>query len=199
MVLKVEGVAVGYGGVPLLKGLDLTVPAGAVAVFRGPNGSGKSTLLRSLAGLVAPMAGTISADGVRADDRDPRYRRTVALLLDGGAWYPDLTAAEHVELVERANGPLPDGWRAAGTFGVEEFAGETPGRLSSGQLQRLALAMVFARPSALLVLDEPERHLDAEGRATLRATLLSYVDAGRAAVVATHDADLAGTQEHLLG
>jgi ABC-2 type transport system ATP-binding protein len=193
-VLVCSRLAVGYQKVPLLSDLDLAVAGGEVLTVRGRNGSGKSTLLRCLAGLLPPLAGRVSVDGQPVDDRDVVFRRSVATLLHAGAWYPNLTCAEHLQLVRLAN-QTPADWfpvaEIAGALGIDAFADSVPGRLSAGQRQRLALGMVFSRPSRLLLLDEPEQHLDGDGRASIADLVNEYAGRGGAALVATHDPRLA--------
>jgi ABC-type multidrug transport system ATPase subunit len=191
MILRTEELDVGYRDRVLLRGLRLAVDAGDVLAVTGPNGAGKSTLLRCLAGLLRPLAGRVLVEGAPADERSPAFRRTVASLLENAAWYPNLTAGEHLELVRLANRPVPPGWfpadELATRLGVTRFASVLPGRLSTGQRQRLALALVLARPSRLLLLDEPERHLDEAGRTALGGLLREYARRAGAVVLASHD------------
>ncbi len=193
-MLEISGLAHAYGEHRVLDGLDLSARAGTVVVVRGPNGAGKSTLVRCVAGLLAPLAGTVRVEGRPVDDRDPRCRAAIAALLGTAAWYPNLTVAEHLELVRLAGG-TPDTWLApdevAGPLGIDGFADAVPGRLSAGQRQRLALGMVFSRPSRLLLLDEPEQHLDADGRDAVATLVAAYARRGGAALVVTHDTGLA--------
>ncbi len=190
-MLAVRDLTVGYGEHVVLRDFSVTVPAGSAIMLRGHNGVGKSTLLRCLAGALPILAGTAEVDGQAIDDTATWYRRTVAAQLDDGAWYPALSAVEHVTLIRRANAPVPDEWFTENDLverlGVAGFADRSPVSLSSGQRQRLALAMVFARPSRLLLLDEPERHLDTAGRGAVADLLRDYVRRGGAAMVATHD------------
>ncbi|MER7002838.1 ABC transporter ATP-binding protein [Dactylosporangium sp. NPDC000555] len=190
-MLEVDGLKVGYGDRVVIEELTLTVEGGEGVALRGPNGIGKSTVLRCVAGLLAPMDGAIRVDGERVDERSAAFRRAVAALLDSPAWYPGLSAREHLSLVRLANGPIDDGWFAEGELserlGVDGFADASPSSLSSGQQQRLALAMVLDRPSRLLLLDEPERHLDQDGRALVAALVGEYLGRGGAALLASHD------------
>lgn len=186
---------VGYGDRVVIEELSLTVAAGEGVALRGPNGIGKSTVLRCVAGLLEPAAGTVRVDGEPVDERRAEFRRAVAALLDPPAWYPGLSAREHLSLVRLANAPVGD-WFAdgelAGRLGVDGFADASPSSLSSGQRQRLALAMVLDRPSRLLVLDEPERHLDRDGRDTVAALIEQYLGRGGAVLLASHDPTVTG-------
>jgi ABC-type multidrug transport system ATPase subunit len=187
---------VGYGDRVIIEEISLTIAAGEGVALRGPNGIGKSTVLRCVAGLLPPTEGTVEVGGERVDERSAGFRRAVAALLDPPAWYPGLSAREHLSLVRLANAPIGDDWFAdgeiAGRLGVDGFADASPGSLSSGQRQRLALAMVFDRPSRLLLLDEPERHLDREGRDTVAALIDEYLARGGAALLASHDPTVTG-------
>ncbi|WP_117213064.1 ABC transporter ATP-binding protein [Allorhizocola rhizosphaerae] len=195
MTLDLMDVAVGHRGRAILAHVSLKLASGETAAIRGANGVGKSTLLRCIAGVAEPLHGEIRVNDVPADDRDPRFRRMVSSLLDSGSWYQALTAAEHVDLIVRANRPVSEGWfepaQLLAELGIGHVGGALPGRLSTGELQRLAVAMTLARPSALLLLDEPERHLDRSGRESVAGLLRRYAERGGAVVIVTHDDDLA--------
>jgi heme ABC exporter ATP-binding subunit CcmA len=190
-VIKIHNVTLAYGDRPVLAHFSLTVPAGDAVAVRGPNGSGKSTLLRAVAGLLPPRAGTIAIDDEPVDETLPAFRRAVASLIDDGAWYPSLTVREHIELVQLAAGrPTAPRWQPdqlVDRLELGHVVGESPLRLSSGQRQRLALAMIFARASSVMLLDEPERHLDSEGRTTVADLIRRYVADGGTVLVATHE------------
>jgi ABC-2 type transport system ATP-binding protein len=191
-LLDVDGLTAGYGGHTVLAGFSLRLAPGEAVALRGPNGSGKSTLLRCVGGLLAPRAGAVTLAGVPSlDETHVEFRRVVAALLDDAVWYPSLTVGEHVDLI-RAVHPAArrDTADLLAALELTGVAGESPVRLSAGQRQRLALAMTFARPSRLLLLDEPERHLDADGRRTVVDLLRAYLVQGGAALVATHDPDI---------
>jgi ABC-type multidrug transport system ATPase subunit len=84
------------------------------------------------------------------------------------------------------------------TFALVERADAAPLNLSTGQRQRLALAAALLRPSSLLLLDEPERGLDAQFRAALADLLDEYAAEGGTVVLATHDQDLADHGRRIL-
>ncbi len=186
-----------YGSVVVLEDIDLTVAEGEIVALTGVNGVGKSTLLSCLAGFRRQAAGTVSVLGGPPRD-NAEFWRAVAIVADQPTWYPGLTVRELLELVRMTHQPLR-GWclpadELVEIFGLSARADASPLSLSSGQRQRLSLAAALARPSRLLLLDEPEQSLDAGFRQEL-ATLLreQYAANGGTVVMATHDHDFAMT------
>ncbi len=192
--VAVRGVRVGYGSFVVLDDVDLAVAGREIVAVTGVNGAGKSTLLSCLAGLHRPSAGVVTVLGSPPRD-DAAFWRAVALVTDQPTWYPGLTVREHLELVRLTHEPVR-GWcleadELIDTFGLSGRAGAVPLDLSSGQRQRLSLAAVLARPSALLLLDEPEQSLDPAFRQELAGLLLEYTGHGGTVIMATHDLDFA--------
>jgi ABC-type multidrug transport system ATPase subunit len=192
-VLTVDGLTRLFGGAVGFEDVSLTVARGEACVLTGPNGAGKTTLLRCVVGAERPDAGVVLLDGRRLDETDPRIRAAVACVLDDVDFFPDLSVAEHLELMAYAHGnrdgradvdQLLDELELAGA------AGQLPPTLSSGQRRRLALASCFVRPRRLLVLDEPEQRLDRRGHAWLVERLRAEKADGVAVLMATHDAEL---------
>jgi ABC-type multidrug transport system ATPase subunit len=196
--VDVTGLSVSYGSTPVLNDVALTVPAGAGICVTGENGIGKSTLLRCVASLQRPDAGTIRVFG-RRPGSTPEFWRAVVTTVEPPTWYPGLTTREHVELVCRAHGqdPLEAGMdEALERFGLAGHADAIPPSMSSGQKQRLTLALVLIRPSSLLILDEPEQRLDPEARVMVAGMLGEYVKNGGSILMASHDdvfAEASGT------
>jgi ABC-type multidrug transport system ATPase subunit len=187
--VEVDGLHAGYGAAPVLVDVSLTVPAGAGVCVTGENGIGKSTLLRCVSGLQQPDEGVIRVFG-GDPGATPEFWRAVVTTVEPPTWYPGLTAREHAELVCRAHGLDPDEAgidEALDRFGLTGHADAIPPSLSSGQKQRLTLAIAFLRPSALLILDEPEQRLDPEGRASVAALLADYLAGGGSLLMASHD------------
>ncbi len=189
--LAVRSLTRRFGELVVLDDVTFALDAGQLAAVVGPNGSGKTTLLRCVVGADRPDEGEVLLDGKRCYETDPRVRATVAAALDDIDFFPDLSVAEHLELVAYAHGgsagPVAELLAELGLDGARD---QLPATLSSGQRRRLALASCFVRPRGLLVLDEPEQRLDARGRAWLADRLLREKAAGTAVLMASHDADL---------
>ncbi|WP_205744905.1 heme ABC exporter ATP-binding protein CcmA [Dermacoccus sp. 147Ba] len=187
-MLEVESLQRSFGGVRVVDDLTFTLAAGEVVALVGANGAGKTTTLRCIAGLDECDGGAVLWDGSPLDERDSATRREVCALLDDTAWFPDLTVAEHLAILARAHGEearvVVD---ALDALGLADLGDRMPATLSSGQTQRLRLAQALARPWRLLVLDEPEQRLDADGREWLGHYLRACADEGRAVLMASHD------------
>lgn len=192
-LLRAKGVGHSYGTHVVLEDVSFALKAGQCLALVGPNGAGKSTLLRCLVGHQRPSRGEFWLDGEQIDEISPRFRRDVASVLDDLDFFPDLTVLEHLDLLARAHG-VEDADEVVdavlGELGVQGAADQFPATLSSGQRRRVALATALVRPHRLLVLDEPEQRLDADGRSWLQNRLRAAREAGVAVVIASHDSEL---------
>jgi ABC-2 type transport system ATP-binding protein len=202
-VLTLAGVSRSYGERRALLPLDLEVAAGRCVAVMGVNGSGKSTLLRIAAGRDTPTTGQARYAGRVLTQDDLVVRTEIAVVGGMASPYPDLTVREHLLLVAVAHGAgraadeLADG--ALEECRLVGHADALPGSLSSGQGQALMLAAALVRPRRLIVLDEPEQHLDPAARRWLASLLLAEKEAGVAVLVATHHAELAAAvADHLV-
>ncbi len=187
--VEVDGLFVSYGSTPVLVDVALTVPAGTGVCVTGENGIGKSTLLRCVAGLQSPDEGDIRVLGGDPGS-GPDFWRAVVTTVEPPTWYPGLTTREHAELVCRAHGQDPDAAgidEALDRFGLVAHRDAIPPSLSSGQKQRLTLALALLRPSSLLILDEPEQRLDSPGRTLVADLLAEYLKSGGSILMASHD------------
>jgi ABC-2 type transport system ATP-binding protein len=186
-VLTVDGLVRRFGPAVVLAGVKFTLAPGRAAAVIGPNGAGKTTLLRCVVGADKPDAGKVLLDGRPLREDDPQTRATIASVLDDVEFFPDLSVAEHLDLLARAHGADPDVHPILDELGLTDLADRTPIGLSSGERRRLALASCLVRPHRLLVLDEPEQRLDAAGRQWLVERLGREKAAGRAVLFASHD------------
>jgi branched-chain amino acid transport system ATP-binding protein len=158
-MLTVTGLEVGYGGVPVLHGIDLEVGDGQVVAVLGPNGAGKTTLARALTGVVRPQAGTITFEGRRLDGLSPRaiVRAGVVGVPQGRRIFPGLTVLDNLRVGAHTRGrqAAADVDWALGLFpGLRAQAYRPAGALPVGEQQVLALARALVSRPRLLVVDE---------------------------------------------
>ncbi|MGD9736689.1 MAG: ABC transporter ATP-binding protein [Solirubrobacterales bacterium] len=163
------------GKAPVLRGVDLEVPAGTRTVLVGPSGAGKTTLLRAIAGLQSLDGGAIELGSTRID-RLPAHRRHCAVVFQEPRLLPHLDAAENVAFAMRAAG-VPRRERRArakallGDVGLDGFDARRVNELSGGEQQRIALARALCADPQILLLDEPLSAVDANRREDLRALI----------------------------
>jgi len=194
--VEAAGVSIGYDRTLVVDGLDLTVAAGEMVVLLGPSGSGKTTILAAIAGFVPIRAGELRIGGrvVAATGRQvPPERRDVAVVFQGSALWPHLSALDTVAYpIRRRGAGAGDARREARTilerFGIGGLADRRPAEMSGGEQQRVGLGRAVARGASLHLFDEPTAHLDGP----LRDRLLDEIatarrEAGAAGLYATHD------------
>ncbi|MBB2986403.1 ABC transporter ATP-binding protein [Terracoccus luteus] len=193
--VRADGVGRTVDTTTLLVPTTVHADPGECVVLRGPNGSGKTTLLRIVGGLLAPTVGTATIGGREADERDRAVRAAVAALLGAPTTYRDLTLIDHLVLVDSTWGGDPDtsddrGLELLGALGIDHLDDRFPHELSSGQEQLFRLALTFARPSSVLLLDEPEQRLDTVKRQVVAGLVERRTAEGTTVVMACHDPEL---------
>jgi branched-chain amino acid transport system ATP-binding protein len=163
MTLALTGVSAGYGGVDVIRGIDLTVRAGEIVTLIGANGAGKSTLVKTVSGLVATRAGTITFDGARIEARSTaaRMRLGIVHVPEGRQIFSGLTVGENLALgaYVRRDAARDTERRLAAVAArfpvLRERIATLAGNLSGGQQQMLAIGRGLMAEPKLLILDEP--------------------------------------------
>jgi ABC-type sugar transport system ATPase subunit len=181
-----------YGTSEVIKPLDLSIEAGAFAVFVGPSGCGKSTLLRMLAGLEPVTSGQIMI-GDRNVTALPPVEREVAMVFQSYALYPHMTVGENIAFGLKIAG-MPKAERrakaleAARLLKMEQLFDRRPKDLSGGQRQRVAIGRAIVKQPSLFLFDEPLSNLDAELRVQMRLEIgRLHRELGATMVYVTHD------------
>jgi heme exporter protein A len=187
--IELVGLRRDFGDRTALDGVDLRVEPGASVAVLGPNGSGKSTLLRVLAGLLRPSAGEVSVLGCALPKETHRLRGRVGYLGHEPLLYRDLSPRENLELAASLHG-LDDTAESRidallESVGMSARAGDRVAELSAGMRQRVDICRTVLHEPELLLLDEPDAHLDTEARSRV-ASLISAGD-GRTRVMVSHD------------
>jgi polar amino acid transport system ATP-binding protein len=183
-----------FGPNPVLRGVDLDVPAGTTAAVIGPSGSGKSTLLRVLNRLYEPDSGDVLLDGrsVLGDDPD-RLRQRIGMVFQQFNLFPHRTVLENVALAPRKLKRLSgDAARALALDQLDRVslrhkADARPGMLSGGQQQRVAIARALAMAPQVMFFDEATSALDPELVKGILALIAELGADGMTMVVVTHE------------
>ncbi len=197
----------GAHAVEILKGIDLTIPAGQFVAIMGASGSGKSTLLGLLAGLDAPTAGTVLLDGVEigglSEDRLAEIRgRKLGFVFQSYQLIPTLTALENVLLPFELNGSGDGRARAEellASVGLDSRMHHYPVQLSGGEQQRVALARAFILKPPIVLADEPTGNLDSHnGEHVLELLLARNRESGTTLVLVTHDPQISARAQRVI-
>lgn len=160
-LLDVKGLHAGYGDVPVLRGIDLSIQAGSITALIGANGAGKTTLLRTISGIIPAEAGSIRYDGQDILGKPPQdiVRAGLVQVPEGRRLFPDMTVFEN--LLIGSSSPTARPRRDENlkmVFGlfpkVRERGAQRAGTLSGGEQQMVAIARALMASPRLLLLDE---------------------------------------------
>ena len=198
----------GAAEVHALNDIDLTVDAGAMVAVMGPSGSGKSTLLTIAGSLEDPSEGEVLVCGqtlarMSRNDKARLRRRSIGYVFQDFNLLPGLTAAENVSLPLELDGMPARKARAAGLASLEQLglgdrAAHFPDQLSGGERQRVAIARAVVGERRLLLADEPSGALDSVNGEGVMRLIHAACKRGLAAVVVTHDAQLASWADRVV-
>ena len=194
--LQFRDVTLGYDRHPAVHHLDGEVAAGSLLAVIGPNGAGKSTLFRGIAGILKPLAGTISLGGLNARDIaylpqtvdiDRSFPISVFDFVGTGLW-------RGIGLFGGIGRPAREKiLRAIAAVGLNGFENRPIGTLSGGQMQRVLFARVLLQDARLIVLDEPFNAIDSKTTADLLALVKHWHGEGRTVLAALHDMEMVRT------
>jgi putative ABC transport system ATP-binding protein len=198
----------GAAEVHALAGVDLSIDVGSMVAVMGPSGSGKSTLLTIAGSLEDPTSGEVIVAGqelarLSGNGKARLRRRSIGFVFQDFNLLPGLTAAENVALPLELDGTSARKARQAGlqaleSLGLADRASHFPDELSGGERQRVAIARAMVGERQLLLADEPSGALDsANGEAVMRL-IHAACQRGMAAVVTTHDAELASWADRVV-
>jgi cystine transport system ATP-binding protein len=199
-LVQVRGLTKAFAELEVLKGIDLSVPAGSVTTLIGPSGSGKTTVLRCLNALEIPDAGTVSVGEVTLDfatrpaKRElTRLRAQSAMVFQAHNLFPHFTVLQNViegpvtvqkRPVEQARAAA---YELLDQVGLASKADQYPFQLSGGQQQRVGIARALALKPELMLFDEPTSALDPELVGEVLAVMKDLAGGGWTMVVVTHE------------
>jgi putative ABC transport system ATP-binding protein len=198
----------GAAEVHALGDVDLVVGAGEMVAVMGPSGSGKSTLLTIAGALDDPTSGEVriagrDLSGMSGNAKARLRRRTIGYVFQDFNLLPGLTAAENAALPLELDGMSARRARVAALRALEELgltgrAGQFPDQLSGGERQRVALARAIVGEHQLLLADEPSGALDSANGTAVMRLIQNACRRGMAAVVVTHDEQLASWADRVV-
>jgi putative ABC transport system ATP-binding protein len=198
----------GAAEVHALREVSLEVAPGTMVAVMGPSGSGKSTLLTIAGSLEEPTSGRVRVAGqdlatMSRNDKARLRRQSIGYVFQDFNLLPGLTAVENVALPLELDGISARKAREAGlgaldALGLADRAPSYPDRLSGGERQRVAIARAVVGDRHLLLADEPSGALDSENGETVMRMIHAACKQGVAAVVVTHDAQLASWADRVV-
>jgi putative ABC transport system ATP-binding protein len=198
----------GAAEVHALREVSLEAGPGMMVAVMGPSGSGKSTLLTIAGSLEEPTSGQVLVAGqdlatMSRNDKARLRRQSIGYVFQDFNLLPGLTAAENVALPleldgVRARRAREAGLRVLGAMGLADRASSFPDQLSGGERQRVAIARAVVGDRRLLLADEPSGALDSANAEAVMCMIHTACKQGVAAVVVTHDAQLASWADRVV-
>jgi putative ABC transport system ATP-binding protein len=198
----------GAAEVHALRRVDLSVDAGSLVAVMGASGSGKSTLLTIAGSLEDPTSGEVYVGGrplssLSRNGKARLRRKSIGYVFQDYNLLAGLSAVENVSLPLELDGVAARQAQAAALEALEEFglrdrAAHYPDQLSGGERQRVAIARAVVGGRQLLLADEPSGALDSTNAEAVMRLILTACRRGMAAVVVTHDAQLASWADRVI-
>ena len=193
-MIDVKGLQKNYGGLQVLKGVDLTINKGDCVVLVGPSGCGKSTFLRCLNRLEEPDGGHVIFNGKEVTDHDiDHVRQKMGMVFQHFNLFPHLSVKQNITLApvclklktqEQAD---KQAMQLLERIGLAEKADAYPAQLSGGQQQRIAIVRALAMEPDVMLFDEPTSALDPEMVGEVLQVMKELADDGMTMVVVTHE------------
>ena len=201
-ILEGTGLRKTFGPTAALDNASLRIRAGEILALMGPSGSGKSTLLHCLAGILAPDSGRVVYGGrelsrMSESERSALRRSDFGFVFQFGRLVPELTCVENVAMPLRLDGTRRKEAERRATawldrLGVADVARQTPGRISGGQGQRVAVARALVTEPRVVFADEPTGALDSlSGERVMHLLVAAARETAAAVVLVTHEARVA--------
>ena len=193
-MIDVKGLKKNYGGLQVLKGVDLTIDKGDCVVLVGPSGCGKSTFLRCLNRLEEPDGGKVIFNGKAVTDHDiDHVRQKMGMVFQHFHLFPHLTVKKNITLAPVKLGLMKQAEADAKAMelleriGLADKADTYPNMLSGGQKQRIAIVRALAMNPDVLLFDEPTSALDPEMVGEVLELMKELARSGMTMVCVTHE------------
>jgi polar amino acid transport system ATP-binding protein len=196
VLIETRNLTKSFGGLQVLKGVDLQVHQGEAIAIIGPSGGGKSTFLRCLNLLEAPDGGDVIFEGQKINQKGTdvdRYRQKMGMVFQHFNVFPHMTVQENITLAPtmlKKKTPAEADEKALyllERIGLLDKKDEYPRKLSGGQKQRLTIVRALAMEPDVMLFDEPTSALDPEMVGEVLSVIRALVKAGMTSVIVTHE------------
>ncbi len=177
-----------YGGVPVVKGIDLTVEQGEIFGFLGRNGAGKSTFINMLTGIIPPTSGDYSLLGVKGPN--DQVKKRIGVMPDYSTLYGSLTAVDHLKFLSALSGKKVTKEQCLQVLklvGLESHVHKKAGKYSFGMKKKLGIAQAIIHDPELIFLDEPTSGLDAESVLQIHTLIKALQKRGKTIFMTSHN------------
>lgn len=191
MTLKLSHVNGGYSNLLILRDLSFEINSGEVVALMGLNGAGKSTTIKHIMGILTPISGEITLDGVSRDRDFSVYEKQIAYVPEQPVFYRQLTLEEHLDLVmnvydQRNTQTQNRAQKLLEMFRLDDKRDWLPIHFSKGMQQKMLLTCAFMLDSKLIVIDEPFVGLDPVAIDDLLNLIHERKKQGKAILISTH-------------
>ena len=196
VLIETRNLTKSFGGLQVLKGVDLQVHQGEAIAVIGPSGGGKSTFLRCLNLLEEPDGGDVIFEGQKINRKGTdvdRYRQKMGMVFQHFNVFPHMTVQQNVTLApvllkKKTQAEADEqALRLLDRIGLLDKTDEYPRKLSGGQKQRLAIVRALAMEPDVMLFDEPTSALDPEMVGEVLSVIRALVQAGMTTVIVTHE------------
>ena len=208
-MIDIKNITKSFGGLQVLKGIDLHINKGEVVSIVGPSGAGKTTLLQIIGTLDKPDAGTICIDGIDVSSLSTRKlsdfrNQHIGFVFQFHQLLPEFTALENIMIPAYIAGKSNSEAKQRALellafMGLSDRAHHKPAELSGGEKQRVAVARALVNKPAVILADEPSGSLDSKNKAELHQLFFDLRDKfGQTFVIVTHDEGLAAITDRTI-
>ncbi|HEV8607094.1 MAG TPA: ABC transporter ATP-binding protein [Tepidisphaeraceae bacterium] len=184
--LRVDNLQKSYGRNKAVNGISLEIARKEIFALLGPNGAGKTTTIECIIGLRSADLGTVEVAGLDAKKNPRQVKDQLGVQLQETALHDKITPLEALRLFASFYSSPGDPWKLLKQFSLEDTAHAKYDTLSSGQKQRLAVALAMVNRPMILLLDEPTAGLDPQSRRELQKIIRDLRDEGRSVLITTH-------------
>ena len=184
--LRVENLQKSYGRTKAVNGISLEIGRKEIFALLGPNGAGKTTTIECIVGLRQADIGSVEVAGLDTRKNSRQVKEQLGVQLQETALHDKITPLEALQLFASFYESPADPWKLLKQFSLTDTAHAKYETLSSGQKQRLAVALAMINRPMLLLLDEPTAGLDPQSRRELQKIIRALRDEGRSVLITTH-------------